>query len=304
MNKFEAKNKWILDDSKWESYFSITNWKKEGGIIMAIALIIPLVSSLLFMLLNGGAFSSVEGYVSAQMVISIGSSVGALLYASRTKFFKEYKVIFFFANLALFALSIVIVFFKNIIDPMLLSIIVQTIYQIIIIVLAFIKIDGFRRNFISGFQNQWITILLAIVIAVPLMYLWSWGMVQAGIGDSNNQNSINDVIDMANNSTQKVFIFILLFFFVIAAAPIFEELTTRYFIALFSGNRWVTLVVSGITFATLHTTATGDFAGLPMYIFGSFIMSAAFTIFGSIGHSISIHIVWNLISYITIVVNN
>ncbi|QHX35652.1 hypothetical protein STIUS_v1c00970 [Spiroplasma sp. TIUS-1] len=308
MNEIENKHKLILDDTKWKSYFSVTNWKRDGGMIMAIALFIPFATSLLFTILNGNQFSESYGFDLAQMIITIASWIFALIYASRTKFFNEYKVIFFSANLISIGILIFVSFIAAALqinlNNMLLSLITQTIYQITVIIFAFIKIKGFRRNFISGFQNQqWFTVLLAVVIAVPLMFLWGWGMNKAGIRSSVNQGSIEDLIFIANNLTEKIFIFILLFFFVILAAPIFEELTIRYFIALFSGNRWVTLVISGIFFATMHVTNTGDFASIPIYIFGSFVMSAAFTIFGSIGHSTSIHIAWNTIAYVSLVIS-
>ncbi len=272
---------------------------------MLISLLIPLVTSLLFSLLNGGAFNQHSVYPMIQMIITMACSVAALLFATRTKFYTEYKIIFFWSNTAFFFLTIFIGPFSKWIDPMLLGTILQTIYQITVIVLAFFLIKGFRENIFNGFKTSWLTILIATMVAVPLMYLWSWAMSKTGLAESVNQNSIVDLIQTANdNLLSKIFIFILLFLFVVVAAPIFEEMIARYFIAVFSGNRWVTLAISTIAFATMHTTASGDFIGLPIYIFGSFLMSLAFTLFGSLSHSIIIHITWNLISYILLVISN
>ena len=198
--------------------------------------------------------------------------------------------------------------------------ITQVICELFILVVIIILFRKFIKTFFAEAKDnqtwKWFGIGLAIMYGGNMIY----SFILQGLGlesTSTNQNAVNDVIF---NSP------LLGFLFVVIAAPIYEELIFRFgvFRSFTNKNKKteiIGLVVTTLLFAGVHMIATfqdvyadpaapdyevlkSDMLTLPIYLIGAFGLTFAYYKSKNLMTSIAMHMTYNGISFIMILLMN
>ncbi|MCI5745987.1 MAG: CPBP family glutamic-type intramembrane protease [Erysipelotrichaceae bacterium] len=194
----------------------------------------------------------------------------------------------------------------------------QILAEIIVIVSVMIIYRKYLKHFFnqlrSGNTWKWLGICLAGVYLANLMY--SQILDLFGYTDTSNANQ--DIVSSIIINTP-----LLGFTFVVIAAPVFEEIIFRFgiFRSFVNGNKKreiIGLIITTLLFALIHMVATvqealsvtdgtglsiflNDLVTLPIYLIGAFCLTFAYYKSKNLATCITMHMIYNFISYISII---
>lgn len=295
--------------------FNVFNPLIDGIIFASSILFVPLmVSIVLKFTVHGNTQEDTENYINLIFVTVqiICSAIGCfILYKRDNQLFIKTNAIGIYAFIVVPFLFVIILGTlvltmagwnskNNLVATQLVSIILQTIAEIIIGIFLFIKVPLLKERIFLTLKNEWKKVLIVAFIMTAVLFGVSLGLSFLA-KETSNQSALEEIY---NNSsvTVKVVYSILLFIFSVIVAPMVEELAFRDSIFTGTGNKWFALIVSSLAFAMVHV-GMGDIENIYVYFIPGLILSATFIFTnGNVTYTWLVHLGSNFITFILMIV--
>ncbi|ATZ18257.1 CPBP family intramembrane glutamic endopeptidase [Mesoplasma melaleucae] len=291
--------------------FNVFNLLIDGIIFATSILFVPLIVLIILKFtIHGNTAEDTANYINLVFVPVqiICSAVGCLiLYKRDNQLFIRTNAIGIYAFIVVPFLFVIIlgslilaVAGNSNVTSQLVSIILQTIAEIIIGVILFIKVPFLKERIILTLKNEWKKVLSVAFIMSIVLFAVSFGLSFLA-KETSNQSALEDLYN-SSSVALKVIYSILLFIFSVIVAPMVEELAFRDSIFTGVGNKWFALIVSSLAFAMVHVSM-GDVENIYVYFIPGLILSATFIFTeGNVTYTWLAHLGSNFITFILMIV--
>ncbi|WP_338970111.1 CPBP family intramembrane glutamic endopeptidase [Spiroplasma endosymbiont of Labia minor] len=317
-NRIELKKQKV--DIYYPYDFGAYNAKTEGTIFIFLALVIPFIFTVILSMFGMSHNSNLQltniviALISAAIAFMIiFTRQGKLIWTSGAFIF--YMFIAIPIVTSLFSALVILIIGLNSNDEnyqfnlSLISILIQTIMEIILIVFGLVYTKNLSKKLLETFKTSWKLLLICVPIGILILYFipdfiftFLLGKLWPASGESSdNQNTLVDLI--SGVGFKKVIGIIALFAFSVLVAPLCEELSTRHAWFLSCGNRWTGWITSAIYFGYMHVSQTGDFTHIIAYFASGLCLATFFNISrGNVTYNWLIHMGYNLLTFILMLV--
>lgn len=287
--------------------FKTYQFRREGIYFIGLNLVIPLLILLItsFALNRGSLAFSTINLVTTFVCLTL--SFAYLNAKSSQKLIGSGLLIFYtyilIPNLIAFIFSLIISLTKSDSQWMgVAQIWLQVVSEIIVIWLAFKLTTGLKKRFKLTLKSNWKRLLVILVCGVLVM--WGLSTIYNLIfqhtplaENSNNQNSLVDILEHPQSNAIKIFYIFTLFIFSVIVAPLAEELACRHAWFIGSGNRYAAFLTAPIYFGYLHVQS-GDVEHILTYVISGFVLTAIFNYNrGNVAYSWVVHAGFNFLGF-------
>lgn len=312
-------------NDQYPYHFKLYDWKTDGMVFLTTALFIPFVFLFIFRFALGMSTDNPvieESYLLLiyLAITLISALAGFYLFYQRDKqlFLKSGTFVFYCFILVPNAVSFVVTLIAALagmtndspVAPF-LGIWTQILSELIVLWLAFKYTNGLKNRIITTIKENWLILLITVVISTGIFFAVVTELYQVifkntplALGESNNQNSLEDGLANKNNLVYRVFFAISLFVLTVLVAPITEEIATRNAWFAGVGNQTIGLITTALFFGMLHTQ-TGDVEHMLNYVLAGLLLGGVFLICrGNVTYDWLTHAAYNLIVLIIMLCNN
>lgn len=291
--------------------FNVFNPLIDGIIFATSILFVPLiVLMILKFTIHGNTEKDTANYINLVFVTVqiICSAVGCfILYKRDNQLFIRTNAIGIYAFIVVPFLFVIIlgslilaIAGNNNVTSQLVSIILQTIAEIIIGIILFIKVPFLKERILLTLKNEWKKVLIVASIMTVVLFAISFGLIFLA-KKTSNQSALEDLYNNSSVAVKAIYS-IFLFIFSVIVAPMVEELAFRDSIFTGVGNKWFALIVSSLAFSMVHV-GMGDVENIYVYFIPGLILSATFIFTeGNVTYTWLTHLGSNFITFILMIV--